>query len=208
MKKILLFAALTMSLFPLCAQNNKTDMLQDLENKNTDNQNITATATLKSATRLFADENDLTTVIQVIPAGSNVSVLGSDSTYLHVIFEDNEGYILKRHATIDKTQTVTTQSLNSQQKNQDSQADQSNQAEEMSRFTYLENKYGTNMAARLNAGKIWKGMNSDMVKDSWGNALKISRVISGNIIQENWFYQNTWLYFENNVLVDWGPIKK
>ena len=24
------------------------------------------------------------------------------------------------------------------------------------------------MAARLYAGKIWKGMNSEMVKDSWG----------------------------------------
>ena len=28
------------------------------------------------------------------------------------------------------------------------------------------------MAARLYAGKIWKGMNSEMVRDSWGAAAK------------------------------------
>ena len=64
------------------------------------------------------------------------------------------------------------------------------------------------MAARLYAGKIWKGMNSEMVKDSWGAAEKINRVISGNIIKEEWIYKNTWLYFENNTLLEWGPVKK
>ncbi len=51
-------------------------------------------------------------------------------------------------------------------------------------------------------------MNSEMVKDSWGTAEKINRVISGNIIKEEWIYKNTWLYFENNTLVEWGPVRK
>ena len=36
------------------------------------------------------------------------------------------------------------------------------------------------MASRLYSGKIWKGMNAEMVRDSWGRAGKINRVISGN----------------------------
>ena len=82
------------------------------------------------------------------------------------------------------------------------------QEQQQSRFSYLENKYGSNMAARLLSGKIWKGMNSEMVKDSWGISEKINRIVSGNIIKEEWIYRNTWLYFENNSLVEWGAIKK
>ena len=64
------------------------------------------------------------------------------------------------------------------------------------------------MADRLYAGKIWKGMNSEMVKDSWGEAEKINRVISGNVIKEEWIFRSTWLYFENNTLLEWGSVKK
>jgi len=46
-------------------------------------------------------------------------------------------------------------------------------------------------------GKIWKGMNSEMARDSWGAAERINRVISGNLIKEEWIYRSTWLYFEN-----------
>jgi hypothetical protein len=63
------------------------------------------------------------------------------------------------------------------------------------------------MAARLYEGKIWKGMNAQMVKDSWGSPKKINRVISGNIVKEDWFYNNTWLHFQNSTLADWGPAK-
>jgi hypothetical protein len=64
------------------------------------------------------------------------------------------------------------------------------------------------MAARLNSGKIWKGMNAAMVVDSWGNAQKINRIIDGNTIKEEWIYTNTWLYFEDNTLVEWGAVKR
>jgi hypothetical protein len=64
------------------------------------------------------------------------------------------------------------------------------------------------MAARLNAGKIWKGMTAEMVNDSWGTADKINRIISGNVVKEEWIYRTTWLYFENNTLLEWGPVRK
>ncbi len=185
------------------AQANKSEILQGLENSQ--QTDLVNTATLKSASRLFEDKNDLTSVIFIIPADSVVTVLGSDSTYLNVNYQGAEGYIYKRDAIINKAPVVITKPV---QTSQQVQKPQQEETPQISRFTYLENKYGSNMAARLMAGKIWKGMNSDMVNDSWGTAQKINRVISGNVIKEEWIYNNTWLYFENNILVDWGPVKR
>ena len=163
------------------------------------------TAKLKSSSRLFEAKDDLTSVILIIPADSTVTVLDSDSTYLRVLYGENEGFIFKRHAELDKTPVITQQTIQSQPTVQEPLPDREQQ---QSRFSYLENKYGSNMAARLIAGKIWKGMNSEMVKDSWGTAEKINRIISGNIVKEEWIFKNTWLYFENNALVDWGPVRR
>ena len=193
MKRILFLTLLILSAISVKAQIN-----------NSDNQQAT-TATLKSASRLFAAKNDLTTVIQIIPADSVVTVLDSDSTYLHVVFDQNEGYIFKRQAVLDQTPLHSSQVRQSQTVNIETQPVQDQQ---QSRLSYLENKYGSNMAVRLNAGKIWKGMNSDMVKDSWGVAEKVTRNVNGNAIKEKWMYRSTWLYFENNTLLDWGPVKK
>jgi hypothetical protein len=205
MKKIFLFSLFIMGVYSLHAQSNKTAILQDLEKNQPSGQNGTLTATLKSSSRLFGAKDDLTTVILIIPSGSSVAVIDSDSTYLHVTFEENEGYIFKRHAVLDKSPVSQVKTVQPQQEVAESQPVQQQQ---VSRFTYLENKYGSNMAARLVAGKVWKGMNSEMVKDSWGTAEKINRVIAGNTVKEEWIFKNTWLYFENNILVDWGPIKR
>jgi len=206
MKKLIFFALLITGALPLKAQAIKAELLQDLEKNRSSGQNVTTTATLKSSSRLFGTKDDLTTVILIIPSGSTVAVLDSDSTYFHVTFEENEGYIFKRHAVIDKSQPVNIQQT--VQPQQPIQEEQSAPQQNESRFSYLENKYGSNMAARLVAGKIWKGMNAEMVRDSWGRAEKINRVISGNIIKEEWIFKNAWLYFENNSLVGWGPLRK
>jgi hypothetical protein len=190
---------------PCNGQSSKAEALEMLEGTSLSQQQISSTATMTSSSRLFGDKNDLTSVIMIIPSGSSVSVLGSDSTYFQVSYEDYEGYIFRRHAAIDKTPVNATQSEQPQKQVQNAEPVQN---EQMSRFAYLESKYGSTMAARLNSGKIWKGMNAEMVRDSWGTAEKINRQISGNIIKEEWIFKNTWLYFENNTLVDWGPIQK
>jgi hypothetical protein len=205
MKKVIFLFLLTIFVLPVKTQADSTDNLQNNEQKKPVNQNAIITATLKSSSRLFKAKEDLTSVILVIPSGATVTVLGSDSTYLHVTYEENEGFILKRHAVIDKSPVVATSAPASQPKVQETQP---LQTQVMNRFTYLENKYGTSMAARLFAGKIWKGMNAEMAKDSWGSAIKINREVDGNIIKEEWIYKTTWLYFENNTLIDWGPIIK
>jgi phosphomannomutase len=172
------------------------------QTKNTEVKNITAT--LKSSSRLFSVKDDMTSVVVIIPTGSTVKVLDSDSTYMHVTFEENEGFIFSKTAIIDKTPVNIAQMIQDQPQ---TSAPQTTKEQPLSRFSYLEKKYGTTMATRLYSGKIWKGMNSEMVKDSWGTAQKINRTINGNTVQEEWLYKTTWLYIENNTLVDWGPVK-
>lgn len=205
MIKFNLFSLMIIVAFSLQAQPNKADQLQNPEKNQQASLNDTLTATLTSSTRLFGSKDDLTSVIIIIPSGSIVSVLDSDSTYLHVVFEEDEGYIFKRHALINKPEVNNSQSIRYEEAAPNSQAVQ---MQKVSRFTYLESKYGSSMAARLIAGKIWRGMDAEMVTDSWGTGEKINRVISGNLVKEEWIYKNTWLYFEDNKLLDWGPVKK
>jgi hypothetical protein len=205
MKKLITFSLLIVLAFSLQAQSNRIDQLQNLEKSQPANQRDTLTATLKYSTRLFGAKDDLTTVITIIPSGSTVTILDSDSTYFHISFEENEGYIFKRDAVINKQEQIASPKIVYEEA---AQLSQPAQRQQVSRFSLLEGKYGLDVAARLMAGKIWKGMNPEMVTDSWGRAEKINRVISGNLVKEEWIYSNTWLYFENNVLVEWGPLKK
>ena len=186
-------------------QGNRTSVLQNLEKGSSSAAEGQITATTKSSTRLFGDRFDLTSVITLVPSGTIVNVIGSDSTFLKVAFEDTTGYIFRKHAVISSSPVVARTVQAPEEKTQPVNVKQSQP--QVSRFTELENKYGTNMAARLAAGKIWKGMNSAMIRDSWGSPQKINRVISGNIIKEEWVYRNTWLYLENDVLQEWGPIR-
>ena len=216
MNKLLFSLLLMFAACALSAQGNRTDILQDLEKSqpavSPANQDVITTATLKSASRLFGEKDDLTAVIMVLPKGSMVEILDSDSTYFKVAYEDYEGFIFRRHAVINESvaavepapQVVEEQPVAEEQEPAQTQPAQE---QKVSRFTYLESKYGSNMAAKLMAGKIWKGMEAEMIRDSWGNPKKINRVISGNLMKEEWIFKNTWLYIENDELMDWGPIR-
>jgi hypothetical protein len=214
MEKILILLIFILTAVTVNAQENKTELLRDLEA----DQDYITTATLTSATRLFGSKNDLTSVIMVLPSGTEMELLDSDSTYLHVILEDYEGYIYKHHAVINERllsdiaepeapEPEATEAEPEPEPVRQVQETQPAQEQQVSRFTYLENKYGSNMAARLMAGKIWKGMEAEMILDSWGNPRKINRVISGNVIKEEWIFRSTWLYLENDILTEWGPIR-
>lgn len=205
MKNLILFLMLAGTFYPLLSQVSDADIMPGT-GKGTGYSDITATLTASS--RLFGNPDDLTSVILIIPKGSRVEVLDSDSTYLYVYFEENEGYILRRHATIDKKSApVQQQAVERVPVREEPVRQQQPKQQQMSRFAYLESKYGTSMAARINSGRIWKGMNAEMVRDSWGKADRINREISGNTVKEEWIYRNTWLYLENNTLVQWGPVR-
>jgi len=170
-----------------------------------DQQDKIATAICNSATRLFKDKNDLTSVIMVIPANSTVEVIAADSAFLIVNYEGNRGYINSEHAEIKKE----VKAVQSDQSDAEGylRTGRTVQRTKVSRMEYLENKYGTSLALRVYEGKIWKGMRAEMVKDSWGSPLKISSMISGNALKEEWFYRSTTLYFENNKLAGWKQSK-
>lgn len=205
MKKIIFLSILIVTYLSLNAQTDRTVVLQSLEKSKGATQSSGLTATVKSATRLFGDKNDLTSVITVIPQGSVVPVTGSDSTFLKVVYEESEGFILSRHAVIENNMVADKPEAVRQQ---NTAKEQPVRQSGNNRLAYLEKKYGQSIASRLFSGKIWKGMSASMVQDSWGSPQKINRVISGNIIKEEWFYNNTWLYIQNNVLADWGPVKR
>ena len=211
MKKYFCFLVFSVVLLPARSQSDRSSVLENLESNN-QQQRKDMTATVKSAARLFGSENDLTSVIQIIPSGSQVTVLGADSAYLRVAYDSTEGYILKRKAVIDQgSGEISREQVqnDNQLENQNAvNQNQNDDSQQMSRFSYLEEKYGTSMAARLSAGKIWKGMSAEMVKDSWGSPREINRVINGNTVREEWVFRNTWLYMENNRLVDWGPVRR
>ena len=202
MKKLTLILVILSLFITVKSQKSGEDKLVGFENDNK-GQN-TATATMTSSSRLFKNPDDLTSVILIIPKGSQVEVLASDSTYYIVSFEGNDGFIYKRHAVIDEStvKAETGSAISDDVKQTEEEPKQE------SRFTYLENKYGTSVAARIYEGKIWKGMNSEMIRDSWGRAERISREINGNIVREEWLYKTTWLYLENNTLMGWGPVRK
>ncbi|HEX2974456.1 MAG TPA: hypothetical protein VHO68_00850 [Bacteroidales bacterium] len=212
MKKLIPILLLLVMGISVSAQQGKEDKLKDLEGKLVNDQTGKLTATLKSAARLFGAKDDLTSVIMVIPAGTSVDILDSaDSTYYKVEYDENQGYILKKQATIDKIsfrEPVSENVSASVDRQQPAERQEVATNDRQSRFSYLEAKYGTPMAARLNAGKIWKGMTAEMVKDSWGSPHKINRVINGNTVNEDWTYRSTRLFFRDNKLVDWGPANK
>ena len=156
---------------------------------------------------MFGDKNNLASVIVILPAGSVVDILDIDSTYLYVSYENYEGYISRNHAMAGNVTAVpdhtTNQYNNVQQTQPQSTIPSSAEKSQTTRKTYLENKYGYDIASELLKMKIWKGMTADMVLDSWGNPREINRVISGNDIKEEWLYNTSLLYIENDVLVNW-----
>ena len=210
MTRLIISALFLFLIISVNSQVSKTEVLQDLEKNQPAPQDNITTATIKSATRLFRDKDDLTSVILIIPQDSTVIVLGSDDTFLHVDYAGNEGFIYAQHAETGKSQGLTDSSAQQAETLQDetkSQEANSVEKQKNTRYDYLESKYGSSMASRLYSGKVWKGMNSQMVKDSWGSPKQIDREISGNMVKEEWFYTSTWLLFQNSTLVDWGPIK-
>lgn len=212
MKRILFCAVVVLTFTASYSQSNKSELLQELEKDQTMDKSVQVTATIKKATRLFSDKEDLTSVIMVIPCDSVVYVLGSDGTFLNVSFRGLEGYIYASHAEVHRPVAETKPVPRPvPQKAYDDQDVPSTrpvqQRQRVSRYEYLMNKYGNSVATELYAGKIWKGMTGQMVKDSWGSPKKINRVISGNNIREEWIYQNTWLYLLNDELLEWGPIR-
>jgi len=140
MKKIIFSAIIFSIFFSVNSQVAKTDVLQDLEKNQSPAQNAVTTAILKSASRLFRDKNDLTSVITVLPKGTVVDVLpGTYDTFMQVAFAGEEGYVYSKDAEISKIipSTLSAAPRQNAQKEATSQASGPVQKQVNGRYEYL-----------------------------------------------------------------------
>ncbi len=177
-------------------------------------------ATTLGAVRLFGDKDDLTSVITIIPDGSTVEVVTPDSLFTRVLFEGNDGFVRSdRLGEAAKTelnagparsmQPVAAEQpavWQEQQPEPQQQAVSQEYSEPADRYGFLVNKYGTDIGKRLYQHKVWKGITSDMARDSWGKAVQINRMYEDQSVDEEWIYSKKYLYFRDGILIDWGPV--
>ena len=171
-------------------------------------------ASTNGALRLFADKDDLTSVITLIPDGSTVEVISADSTFTFVRFDNAEGYVKSDRLTevIPEVEAEPAASP-SMYTDQEMQAHEQAQAQEqqyyapVDRYDMLLNKYGTDIGKRIYQHKVWKGVSSEMARDSWGKPIQINRMYVDQSVDEEWIYSKKYLYFRDDVLIDWGPVK-
>lgn len=207
MKRILSFAAVTLvAVIVLQGQQSRTEVLERLEQGTTGQQAIKGIT--KGALRLFGEKDDLTSVIVIVPNGSEVEILERDSAYVLARFGEYTGYLIADKVEIRSAVTAQQQQAVRQetQQQQVAQETRNYRISPENRMTYLEHKYGRDIANRIYAGKIWKGMTPDMVKDAWGEPDRVNRVASGSTVREEWIYRTTWLLMEQGKLKEWGPI--
>ena len=155
-----------------------------------------------SVCRLFADMDNISTVISYIPKDTELEVTGESGEYLLVLYDETDGFILKRKVSfIDSKGEVLIQPL------QPVVPDNMNFNEfvPVDRYSILVDKYGQKTGDAIFNNKIWKGIDNNMVKDSWGKPLYINREIKSDVVVEQWIYSKSWLLFNNGILVDWGP---
>ncbi|MBE0675393.1 MAG: hypothetical protein IH591_12095 [Bacteroidales bacterium] len=210
-RTILIFAAIALPLFLAAGQQVRTEMLEKLE-QGAQTQQLKGVT--KGGLRLFGEKDDLTTVIVIVPAGTEVDIIERDGDYLLVKHGDYTGYLIASKVEVKEQPQVARQMEVQQQQQaqvQQQRAQQQMQAQQQqirpeNRMTYLEHKYGRSIATRIYAGKIWKGMAPDMIKDAWGEPDRINTVTTGNVVKEEWIYRSTWLLIEQGKLKEWGPV--
>ncbi len=204
MKKAILFVFVLFAGFSLTAQD-----LQKLATK--------------GAVRLFADKEDLTSVIQIIPDGTVVEAVSADTVFTLIRLGEVQGYVKSDRLTAALPVVSTTQPVAQQAQEEpvlqpvtepvqvaapaQPYADVQNRQIPTERYQALSEKYGADLGLRLYQHKVWKGITSDMARDSWGKPKQINRMYVDTSVDEEWIYSRSYLYFRDGVLVEWGPVK-
>ena len=156
--------------------------------------------TTTSACRLFADIENVSSVLSYIPKGKNLEVLEYSGDYVLVEYEGTRGWIRS-----DKTSAPRAPLQVEEQYNKPQNYSSYNTDQVRDRYSILVNKYGYRTGRAIYEHKIWKGIDNNMVKDSWGKPLKVSREINSTGTIEIWTYRKSWLLLKNGILTEWGP---
>jgi len=177
----------------------------------------------KGAVRFFADKDDLTSVIEILPDGTVVEAISADTLFTLIRLGDVQGYIKSDRLTA--ALPVVTSSSPAVQPVQEEVVLQpvTGSAREAApvqpvsdaqyrqvpteRFQVLIDKYGTELAKKIYQHKVWKGITSEMARDSWGKPTQINRMYVDTTVDEEWIYSRSYLYFRDGVLIEWGPVK-
>jgi hypothetical protein len=61
-------------------------------------------------------------------------------------------------------------------------------------------RYGKSDAALIFDNRVRIGMKKSAARESWGSPQKINRTILANTVDEQWVYENSYLYFTNGIL--------
>ena len=75
------------------------------------------------------------------------------------------------------------------------------------RIVLFSKRYGKKLGPQVAAGKIWKGMTSKMMKDSWGKPDKVFRNKEKWGIFTQWTYGKITYFFRDGKLTDWEEKK-
>ncbi len=177
----------------------------------------------KGAVRLFADKDDLTSVIEILPDGTVVEAISADTLFTLIRLGDVQGYIKSDRLTA--ALPVVTSSSPAVQPVQEEVvlqpvpgsareaapvqpvSDAQYRQVPTERFQVLIDKYGTDLAKKIYQHKVWKGITSEMARDSWGKPTQINRMYVDTTVDEEWIYSRSYLYFRDGVLIEWGPVK-
>jgi hypothetical protein len=95
--------------------------------------------------------------------------------------------------------------LSQEQQQQEQQQQVVNPGFIADRLMLLSEKYGAKSGQAIYEHKIWKGMDHNMIRDSWGKPLRVSREVKTSGTVEIWTYRKSWLLLRNGILSEWGP---
>jgi len=177
----------------------------------------------KGAVRRFSDKDDLTSVLQIIPDGTVVEAISADTVFTLIRLGDVQGYVKSDRLTaalpVVSTSQPATQPVQEAPVMQpvaeqaqvampaQSTPDATYTQVPTDRYQVLSEKYGADLGLKLYQHKVWKGITSDMARDSWGKPRQINRMYVDASVDEEWVYSKSYLYFRDGVLIEWGPVK-
>lgn len=163
----------------------------------------------KGAVRLFADPEDLSSVIQIIPDETVVEAMSADTLFTLVRLDGLQGYIKSSSLTASLPAVTSDQTRTPlpEQVPETTVTEKVQRQIPTDRFRMLTEKYGGELAKSLYQHKVWKGITSEMALESWGSPHHINRMIVSRSIEEEWIYSRSYLYFRDGILVEWGPVR-
>jgi hypothetical protein len=190
--------------------------IETLLNQKRFEQNIGETYICMRNTGIYEKPGGLS-MISAIKEKSKVIILEESGGYYKVTYGSVTGWVIKaalmsevnynRRNEAEKAKALAEIQNQKEIKKADSiasakelQADKVALAE---RKTELIKKYGTEVAQKILAKKIWIGMTTEMALESWGEPDDNNRSVGSWGVHEQWIYDDTYVYFENGKLTSW-----